>query len=347
MKEVRIEASRNYSVCFEQGGLCSIGARVADMNIREAVVVTDENVNPLYGDAAMQSLAEAGIHAKRMVVAPGEGSKSMETLGELLEFLAENALTKSGALIALGGGVVGDLTGFAAATFLRGVHFIQIPTTLLAVVDSSVGGKTAVNLKAGKNLAGAFYQPDFVLADIDTLKTLPDEQVADGLSEMVKYGVIADKDLFAEMKQGGYTEARAVRCVEIKRDFVLRDERDEGARQALNFGHTIGHAIERASGYAISHGHAVAIGMAMMVHASVKRGWCEAAVEEEILAALNANHLPVNCPYPADVLIEHALKDKKRRGGTITIVVPREIGQYELRKLPVEEMAELIRLAEV
>lgn len=345
-REVWIEASKTYSVCFEKGGLAGIGQRVAEKKICEAVVVTDSNVDPLYGDVVMESLEKSGVRARRMVVSPGEESKSIHVLGELLEFLAEGGLTKSGALIALGGGVVGDLTGFAAASFLRGVHFIQIPTTLLAVVDSSVGGKTAVNLAAGKNLAGAFYQPDLVLADLDTLDTLPAEKVADGLSEMVKYGVIADHALFAEMKTGGYNEDRAVRCVEIKRDFVLRDERDEGARQALNFGHTIGHAIERASAYEISHGHAVAIGMAMMARASAKRGWCAPCVEAEILEALRANGLPTTCSYSAEVLAEHALKDKKRRGGTITLVIPREIGRYELKKLPVEELAGLIALAE-
>ena len=245
-----------------------------------------------------------------------------------------------------GGGVVGDLAGFAAATYLRGVRFVQVPTTLLAVVDSSVGGKTAVNLAAGKNLAGAFYQPSLVVVDMGTLHTLPPEEVANGLSEMVKYGAIADETLFAQMASGGYDEARAARCVEIKADFVRQDEHDSGARQALNFGHTIGHAIERASNFLISHGRAVAIGMALVARASAKMGWCSADTANAIVDALRANHLPTACSYEAEELAEHALHDKKRRGDSLTLVTVPRIGAYELRALPVAQLADFIRMGD-
>lgn len=346
VREIRVQASKPYSVCFERGGLARAGQWIAGLGVAEAVLVTDDIVDGLYAATALQSLRDSGIRAEKWVVPHGEGSKSLAALGELLEFLAETGLTKSGALVALGGGVVGDLTGLAAAVYLRGVRLVQLPTTLLAVVDSSVGGKTAVNLAAGKNLAGAFYQPDLVLADMDTLSTLPEAQVADGLAEMIKYGVIADAELFQAMAAGGYDEARAARCVEIKRDFVAQDERDEGARQALNFGHTMGHAIERASGYQISHGHGVAIGMVMISRAAARAGLCSREVAEDIARAVAANGLPLSCPYPAEELAVYALKDKKRRGGTIALVLPREIGRYALHRVPVEELPGFFRLAE-
>lgn len=347
VRTIRVEASAPYDVRFERrGSLLQVGEAVQALGVREAVVVTDDTVRALYGQTVADSLGRAGVRAQCFSFAPGEDSKSLATYGALMEFLAESQLTRAGAVVAVGGGVVGDLAGFAAATYLRGVRFVQVPTTLLAVVDSSVGGKTAVNLAAGKNLAGAFYQPSLVVVDMGTLHTLPPEEVANGLSEMVKYGAIADETLFAQMASGGYDEARAARCVEIKADFVRQDEHDGGARQALNFGHTIGHAIERASNFLISHGRAVAIGMALVARASAKMGWCSADTANAIVDALRANHLPTACSYEAEELAEHALHDKKRRGDSLTLVTAPRIGAYELRALPVAQLADFIRMGD-
>lgn len=313
--------------------------------MREAVVVTDDTVRALYGQTVADSLGRAGVRAQCFSFAPGEDSKSLATYGALMEFLAESQLTRAGAVVAVGGGVVGDLAGFAAATYLRGVRFVQVPTTLLAVVDSSVGGKTAVNLAAGKNLAGAFYQPSLVVVDMGTLHTLPPEEVANGLSEMVKYGAIADETLFAQMASGGYDEARAARCVEIKADFVRQDEHDSGARQALNFGHTIGHAIERASNFLISHGRAVAIGMP-----------CRARLGQNGL--VQRGHGQRHCGRAAGQLSTDRLPVPGGRAGGIRLARQEAPGRFphaghgaahrrvRAARLPVAQLADFIRMGD-
>ena len=251
-------------------------------------------------------------------------------------------------LVALGGGVTGDLTGFAAAVYLRGVPFVQAPTTLLAMVDASVGGKTAVNLNAGKNLAGAFHQPSFVLIDPDTLDTLPSETLSDGLAEAIKCGVISDRALFGFLSEGFHpadAEEVIARCVAMKRDLVEKDERDTGERQLLNFGHTIGHAIERASGYGISHGQAVAIGMLLEARGAEAVGFAEESCAESSRSALLRNKLPVSCPYPAEALIEAMLRDKKVRSGRIQLALPRRIGHCALYEIDVDALGSFLTRA--
>jgi 3-dehydroquinate synthase len=266
----------------------------------------------------------------------GEHSKSIETLASLLSFLAEHKVARNDTIAALGGGVTGDLTGFAAACYMRGIKFVQIPTTLLAMVDSSVGGKTGINLPAGKNLAGAFYQPQAVLCDISTLDTLSDETFRDGCAEIIKYGVLADRNLFNTPIRENL-EYVIARCVEIKRDIVNEDEFEAGRRKLLNLGHTVGHAIEKLSGYTVTHGHAVAAGMAIVSRAS----GCPDA--PEIITMLERYRLPINTAYNAQELARACLSDKKRAGDCITMIFPERIGQCVLKNIPVNELEPLIQ----
>ena len=238
------------------------------------------------------------------------------------------------------------MAGFAAAVYLRGIRYVQLPTTLLAAVDSSVGGKTAVDLTAGKNLAGAFCQPAAVICDTDCLKTLPPDVFADGAAEAVKTGVLSDEALFALFEDGTLTADPGeviARCVAYKAGVVERDEKEQGERKLLNLGHTVGHAIEKCSGYVIPRGHAVAAGLAVIARAAEALGWTEESLAARITACLSKNGLPTGTDYSAEALAEAALSDKKRAGGDITLVVPRKIGHCELRKVPVADLLPIIR----
>lgn len=337
---VKVTASKEYDVVIGKGILPSLGERcVSLLGKSRAVIVTDSNVAPLWLAKAQKSLESAGVECISFIFPAGEESKSKETLYELLEFMAENKITRSDFAVALGGGVTGDMTGLAASLYLRGIPFVQVPTTLLAAVDSSVGGKTAVNLNAGKNLMGAFYQPELVLCDTDMLTTLPENEFANGMAEVIKYGVIFDRELFDKVKGGnvgGDIESIIARCVELKRDVVAKDEFDKGDRQLLNFGHTMAHSIEKCSNFGISHGSAVAIGMVIAAKASAKLGWSEEDCTEEIINANASNSLPVECSYSPEELAEAALSDKKRTGGSINLVVPKVMGECVLQKIPVD-----------
>jgi len=307
----------------------------------KAVVVSDDNVFPLYGEAALASFRANGYQASRFVIKNGEASKTLATVERLLAFLANENVTRSDLLIALGGGVVGDLTGFAAAVYLRGVDFIQLPTTVLAAVDSSVGGKTGVDLPAGKNLAGAFHQPIAVLCDTDTFATLPKEVYADGMAEVIKHGMIADRELLLSL--GSLPPAEMCRRnVEIKARVVEEDEFDTGVRRLLNFGHTVGHAVEALSGYRVSHGRAVAIGMAVITRACVRNGLTDPACLGDLENALALYGLPARCEYTAKELARAALHDKKRAGGTISLVIPKKTGRAGIYDLPIEQLEDFI-----
>ena len=292
------------------------------------------------------SLQCAGFQVISFVFPAGEASKNGQTFLQLLNFLAENHITRSDCLIALGGGVVGDLTGFAAASYLRGILYAQLPTTLLAAVDSSVGGKTAIDLPAGKNLAGAFYQPSLVICDIDTLNTLPEQILRDGCAEVLKYGILYDTSLFSNMEQQGLAfdrEAVIARCVELKRDVVALDEFDRGQRQKLNLGHTIGHGIEANSNYTISHGQAVAIGIAIVTKAAQKLGLCDNDEMERILSALKKLGLPCSTDFDAETIFTSALSDKKCAGSTVNLIVPRKIGSCDIRPTSIDELKAFIQ----
>ena len=346
MKEIVIRASRQYSVKIGQGLLSSLGAEAAYVcKAQTAAILSDTNVWPLYGQIATESLEKAGFRVVSYVFPAGEESKNGQTYLKILNFLAENQLTRSDCVIALGGGVVGDMSGFVSATFLRGIAYIQVPTTLLAAVDSSVGGKTAIDLDAGKNLAGAFYQPRLVLCDLDTLNTLPEDIFRDGCAEVIKYGILYDPQLFSHLREKGLSfdrESVIARCVELKRDVVMEDEFDTGARMRLNLGHTIGHGVEARSHFTISHGKAVAIGMAIVSRTAANQNICSSQVRDQIIAVISAFGLPTETQNTAQELFESALSDKKRSGGTVNLIVPREIGDCAILPTPVETLKSFI-----
>lgn len=345
MITVDIEASKAYKVHIGAGLLAQAGSYArAVLGGEKAAIVTDDTVDRLYAGVVEKSLQAHGYKVVKFVIASGEASKNAENYIALLNFLAQQKITRSDCVIALGGGVPGDLAGFAAATFLRGIAYMQIPTTLLAMVDSSVGGKTAIDLEAGKNLAGAFYQPDAVLCDPAALDTLPPQIFADGCAEVIKYGVILDEELFEWLKQPLQPQIERViaRCVQLKRDIVMQDEQDHGVRQLLNFGHTIGHAIEANSHFAISHGSAVAIGMCIAAKAAAKQGLCSEQCAKEIERMVAEYRLPVQTEYTAEQLCQAALSDKKRSGSSMNLILPERIGCCCIRKIPVEALQSFI-----
>lgn len=347
MKTVHIDASRSYDVRIGRGLLDDCGRQIAErVRCASAAVVADDTVYALYGERVCVSLEAAGVRTVCYVFPHGEKSKNLLEYAKILNFLAENRVTRADALIALGGGVTGDLGGFAAATYLRGIPFVQLPTTLLAAVDSSVGGKTAVDLPAGKNLAGAFYQPELVLCDLDTLDSLPREIFLDGCAEVIKYAVLGSRELFAllaDIPSGKGLEEVTARCVEMKRDFVQSDELDRGARQMLNLGHTFGHAVEASSRFTLSHGKSVAIGMAMILRAACSRGLCSAETRDAVIALLQRYGLPTECPYPADMLLGALSADKKIFGTRLNLVVPTDIGACRLLPVGVDELSGWLR----
>lgn len=312
-----------------------------------AAIVCDDTTRELFLEPLKASLNGAGIRTVEYAFPHGEQHKTLGTLGELLSFFARNGLTRADAAIALGGGVTGDMTGFAAAVYQRGIPFVQVPTTLLSAVDASVGGKTAVDLPEGKNLAGAFHQPLAVLCDADTFATLPPETLRDGMAEAVKMGVLFDRSYFASLSNGIPEDLVPVvaRSVELKRDVVLRDEFDRGERALLNLGHTFAHAIEKCMDFQMTHGHAVAVGTVMAARASEALGVAEEPVLDPVRAAMEANGLPVKADLPADRMLEAMLRDKKRAGAQITLVLPERIGKARLHPVGVGDLRGILEAA--
>ena len=296
MKIVTVSASKNYCIKIGSGLLSSIGEEVIKLGkVRKVCIISESTVFPLYGEVIKRSLEAAGFNVVSFVFPAGEAQKNASTYLDAVNYLAEHKLTRTDLIVALGGGVVGDLAGFAAATYLRGIRFVQVPTTLLAAVDSSVGGKTAIDLPAGKNLLGAFWQPALVLCDLDTLTSLPADVFTDGCAEVIKYGILYDPELFSYLEEAGLAfdrEAVIARCVQWKRDVVAEDEFDTGMRMKLNLGHTIGHGVEARSNFLLSHGKAVAIGMAIVCRAS------QCPDTGRILRILEQFGLPTTSDYP-------------------------------------------------
>jgi len=347
MEKVTVRASKVYDVVIESGVLKNAGEYAKNVvGAGKAAVVTDDVVDSLYAGMLIESLRKSGFSVFKMVFPNGETVKTPENAFEIVNFLAENKFTRSDTVFALGGGTIGDLAGFAASIFLRGVKLVQIPTTLLAAVDSSVGGKTAVNLKAGKNLAGSFYQPDLVLCDTDALSSLPEDIFNCGCAEVIKYGVIASGALFEKLKKGIRNDLESIiaECVRIKSDIVSVDEHDRGLRQLLNFGHTAAHAIERATDFAVPHGEAVAVGMVIASNYAWRTGFCGKKVYDEIKELVAAYHLPATTNLTADELLKSALSDKKREGASISLVLPETIGKAVTKKVGIEGLAEFLRI---
>ncbi|NBB14514.1 3-dehydroquinate synthase [Caulobacter sp. SLTY] len=337
-------AGRSYEVVIGPGLLGQAGARIAPFLKRgRTAVVADETVAALHAGTLIASLAAAGIEAQLITIPPGEASKSFEGLADLSDRLLALELDRGDMIVALGGGVVGDLAGFAAAIYKRGIDFIQIPTTLLAQVDSSVGGKTAIDTPRGKNLVGAFHQPRLVLADLDVLNTLPDREMACGMAEVIKYGLLGDAGFFswleahaaAALAREPAALAVAVRrSVEMKAEIVIEDEREAGRRALLNLGHTFGHALEAENGYGdqLKHGEAVAAGCALAFRFAAAQGLCPPADADRAEALLAAAGLPTRLdqvpghPFDAAALAAHMAQDKKAEGGAITLVLPTALG---------------------
>lgn len=322
-------ASGEYQVLIQHGSLDRLGEIAAQTcRGRRSVIVTDENVSRLYLDQALQSLYAAGFTASGAIVPAGESSKSPARLLELYEQFHQAGISRTDPVIALGGGVVGDLAGFAAATYLRGVPLIQVPTTLLAQVDSSIGGKTGIDLPCGKNLAGAFYQPKAVIMDPGLLRSLARSRMAEGMAEVIKYGLIGDTALLEQIEKKTYDlEWILERCVRIKTSVVSRDEKDSGERMLLNFGHTVGHAIEKVTNYQkYTHGEAVAIGMVAAAAIGEHLGHTRAGTCERIKTLLTNYQLPVSAPLPAESLFEAIRSDKKRLADRIYVVLLRQAG---------------------
>ena len=343
---IQVNTTPAYEVSIGGGLLHTCGQYLKGVLAHcHVAVMTDSTVASLYLDTVCSSLKKAGFTVSSYVFPAGEASKNLETLTEILEFLAEQRLTRTDCIVALGGGVTGDMAGFAAAVYLRGIRCVQIPTTLLSAVDSSVGGKTAIDLKAGKNLAGAFLQPAAVLCDTDCLGSLPGDIFADGAAEAIKTGILSDESLFSLFETGHLETDPAeviARCVAYKAGVVERDEKEQHERKLLNLGHTVGHAVEKCSGYTVAHGHAVAIGLAIIARSAEKLGWTEEPIAERIVACLTKNGLPTNTEYSAEDLALAACADKKRAGSEITLVIPKRIGACELKKVPVAELLPII-----
>ena len=355
MQAVRVSTdSRDYDVLVGSDILDLTGPRTRSCaGGTRAFLVSDTNVDPLYGGRTAASLEGSGYAVARMVVPEGEPTKNMGQLAHVLERMAEAGLTRDDVVVALGGGVVGDLAGFAAAVYMRGCKVVQVPTSLLAMVDSSVGGKTAVDLEHGKNLAGAFFQPRVVVADIAALATIDHALLTDSCGEVIKYGVMRDAALFDELVARplnvgeldyGRLERVVTRCVELKRDVVDADEREGGVRQTLNLGHTIGHAIESASHYRLGHGSSVAAGMCFMARACARLGICSDEVSRRVVEGVRAYGLPTGSDVPTEELFERALSDKKRHGDTINVVTILDVGSVGVETVSLGRFREMIDL---
>ncbi len=348
MTEIEVKASRSYRVLIGAGLLERCGALAAPLiSGRRAALCAGETAFGLYGARALASLREAGFEAEACVYPSGERAKTPETLMTIINKLAALGLDRGDAVFALGGGVTGDMAGLAAALYLRGIACVLLPTTLLAAADASVGGKTAVDLPAGKNQMGVFSQPRLVVCDTDCFATLPPEIRAEGWAEVIKTAFLRPgplQELLQRADAEERTEEIVAACVRVKSALVAEDEFDTGARQLLNFGHTVGHAIESCSAYTWYHGMAVAAGMAILTRACAARGDCSAGCLDTLLGLLRRFGLPERCPYGAEELLEAARADKKRAGESLTLVLPESFGRCVRKKTDFAELKTLLEL---
>lgn len=347
--ELTVQTAKPYSILLERGLLAQTGKHCLPLfsTGTRAMVISDSNVFPLYGETVMDSLRQAGYEACSCVFPAGEQSKLLSTVETFFRALGENGFTRSDFIVALGGGVTGDMAGFAAATFLRGIDFVQIPTTLLAQVDSSVGGKTGVDLPFGKNLVGAFHQPRLVLIDPDTLSTLPPHFFADGMGEVIKYGCIRRPALFKYLMEEDareHLEEVIYECVDCKRQVVEADALDKGERMILNFGHTLGHALEKLHGFSgLSHGEAVGIGMVLISKAAERAGLTAPGTSEKIVTLLERYNLPTATDRNMDELAKATALDKKSAGKNLRLILLHEIGDAYIYTLPRENLQEFLK----
>ena len=344
MKEITVNTTKPYRVYVGEGLLDRAGDFVREVSgADKALIVSDSRVVPLYAARVEGSLRKSGFDVSLFAFEEGEASKNKDTLFSILEYASAFGMTRKDVFVALGGGVVGDVAGLAASLYMRGVDVVQFPTTLLAAVDSSVGGKTAIDLEAGKNLCGAFWQPSAVVCDVLTLDTREDNVFRCGMAEVIKYGAIGDPELFAAVADGIAIDREYVidRCVKAKASIVSRDEFDKGERAALNFGHTFGHAIEKLSDFSISHGSAVAVGMRIAADVSVELGICSPADAQMLIDAIVSNGLGIDCPFDPVEIARAALSDKKKAGDTVSLVLIERIGKSVIHPVGTADLYDL------
>lgn len=346
MITIPVNASKKYNIYIEDGLLAKAGQLIRnDAGGQKAFLVTDSNVDMYHSEAACKSLELGGYEVFRFVLPAGEKSKTLQNVSEILSAMAAAHLSRKDVAIALGGGVVGDITGFTASMYMRGISYVQIPTTVLAAVDSSVGGKTAVDLPEGKNLAGAFYQPSAVIFDSLLLNTLPRRDYNNGFAEIIKYGMIADAGLFDMLREKPLNINEIVRkCVEIKAEIVAEDEFESGRRQILNFGHSIGHAYESLSDYELLHGEAVSCGMIKICEIAAGTGMCSDECTEILTEALNKFSLPLHADHSVEETVSMIKMDKKVSGDSINLIMPVKPGEVTVKKTELRELDALLKL---
>lgn len=347
MKTLKVEAkSATYDILIEKGILKNCAQYITQLvRGNRVMIITDTNVAPLYLDTVKAAFDGSGLIISSFVFEAGEQSKNLTTVANIYDALSKDEFTRKDCIIALGGGVCGDISGFAAATYMRGIDFVQIPTTLLSQVDSSVGGKTGVDTSYGKNLVGAFYQPKLVLIDPCTLDTLTDHYFADGMGEVIKYGCIKNAQLFdmllsVDIKAN--IEDIILECLKIKRDVVNEDERESGIRMILNFGHTVGHSIEKLSNFTLSHGECVAKGMVIITKASEKSGITQSGTAEKIARLCDKCGLSTDVTFSIDEISENAKNDKKSSGDSLSVVLIDEIGKCIIHPIDKKDLEEFL-----
>lgn len=344
MKKFAVSTARPYDIIIGKNILEKAGAYINTcLPPCRLCIITDSTVNSIYAQVVMTSLMEHGYQTSKIVFPAGEHSKNLTTYSNILEAMADEGLTRSDAVVALGGGVVGDLAGFAAATYMRGIPYIQIPTTYMAAIDASVGGKTGINLLCGKNLAGAFWQPSMVFCDYHTFDSLPPAKLMDGIAEAVKCAAVSEESLLPHIRKKDY-EYVIERCVSIKKSIVEADERDTGLRQILNFGHTVGHGIEKLSSFSVSHGQAVAKGLIVEARAAYRFGLAPVDIASPLQDILAEMGFDLSVDYSPEETYQYALMDKKIMGDKITMVIPESLGKCRLHKISLSELQKFIRL---
>ncbi len=351
MKTLNVNLGSNgYSIIIKKSLIKNLGHEIKSIyGNKKICLVTDKNVFSLYGSCVKKSLEKYNYDITFVVVEPGEASKSMDVLKSVYQQFIDFNLTRSDLVIALGGGVVGDLAGFAASTYLRGIDYVQVPTSLLAQIDSSIGGKVALNIDQGKNLIGSFYQPKKVIIDPDLLSTLPDKFIKDGMAEVIKYACIKDSSLFklllsidAKEQLFSHIEEIIYRCCHIKGEVVENDQYDKGERMLLNFGHTLGHAIERYFNYGYTHGQAVAIGMNYITEKSESLGYTETGTAEKIKNVLDKFNIEYKMPsLDMKKIKDIILLDKKNISGILNLILLKSIGHGFIKSLSIENIDEL------
>lgn len=347
MKKVTVNTSTPYDILIERGLIDKSGELIRSVTgAKKACLITDSNVGAIYAERVTASLERAGFETALFAFPAGESEKRLDTVASMLSFMADFRMTRGDIVVALGGGVTGDMAGFAAAVYMRGVSFVQIPTSLLAQVDSSVGGKTGVDIPQGKNLVGAFHQPILVIIDPDTLETLSERFLRDGMGEVIKYGCIKDAALFRTLENENafdIIEDIIETCVCIKRDVVDRDEKERGERMLLNFGHTLGHSLEKLYNFeGLTHGEAVAIGMVRLALAGEQAALTEKGTAERIKSLCERYGLPTSDPASSGELSELCKSDKKSGGDSVNLVLLKRIGESFIRKTPFSELESFI-----